>query len=234
MATNGADAKTLFNSGKMLMAQDGVGAWRGTQSEQAIITRGFNMQPVPVFSAVGGDPLVWTEVRPVFYTFIKKGLGKERTEELLRVLDWLAAPFGSEEYQLRQYGVEGKHFTRGPDRSPVPTDLARVEIHNQFSLLGGRFPCEVGTADVPHFVEDLLSYSRATYKYREDNPFVGLKLEYPANYSKIITTTEDKLNDVVRGRRPLADWDQIVKEWRATGGDEGRAFFEKALSDNGR
>jgi putative aldouronate transport system substrate-binding protein len=63
---------------------------------------------------------------------------------------------------------------------------------------------------------------------------LGLKLEYPGNFSKIIITTEDKLNDVVRGRRPLGDLDQIVKEWRATGGDEGRAFFEKALADNGR
>lgn len=233
-ASSGADAMTLFNAGKMLMTENGVGAWRGTQSEQAKITPGFNIQPVPLFSAVGGKPLAWTEEGPIFYTFVKKGLGKERVQELLRVLDWCAAPFGTEENQLRQYGVEGKHFTRAPDNSPIPTELGRKELADQYGLLGGRVPALVGTADVPHFVEDLLAYSRTTYEFREPNPFLGLKLEYPPGYSKILQTTEDKINDIVRGRRPLADLEQIVAEWRSTGGDEGRAFFEKALADNGR
>jgi putative aldouronate transport system substrate-binding protein len=234
IASNGADAKTLFNGGKMIVMQDGVGAWRGTQSEQAKVTQGFNMQPVPVFSATGGEPLVWADDQPSFYTFIKKGLGKERTLELLRVLDWLAAPIGTVENQLRQYGVEGKHFTQGPDGSPMQTELGREEVKDQLNILGGRMSAEVGTADVPHFVEDLLNYTRATYKFREDNPFLGLKLEFPASYSKVLQITEDKMNDIIRGRRPTSDHGQIVKEWRQTGGDEGRAFFEKALADNGR
>lgn len=234
IATNGADSKTLFNGGKMIMTQDGMGVWRGTQSEQSKVTPGFNIQPLPIFSAVGGDPIAWCEERPIFYTFIKKGLGKERVEEILRVLDWCACPFGTVENQLRQYGVEGKHFTRGPDGSPMPTDLSHKEIAEQYGMLGGRVPSTVGTADVPNFVKDSLTYLRETYKFKEPNPFEGIKLEFPANYAKIIQITQDKTNDVVRGRRPLGDLDQIVKEWRATGGDEGRAFFEKVLADNGR
>jgi putative aldouronate transport system substrate-binding protein len=234
IASNGADAKTLFNGGKMIMMQDGIGAWRGTQSEQVKVTPSFNMQPVPVFSATGGDPLAWADDQPPFYTFIKKGLGKERTEELLRVLDWLAAPVGTVENQLRQYGVEGKHFTRAPDGSPMQTELGREEVKDQLNFLGGRMPTEVGTADVPGFVENLLKYFQATYQYREDNPFIGLKLEFPATYAKTINTTEDKMNDIIRGRRPTSDLATVVKEWRQTGGDEGRAFFEKALADNGR
>lgn len=231
---NGNDSKTLFNGGKLICVEDGMGVWRGTQSEQSKVTQGFDIQPVPIFSAVGGDPLAWTSERPIFYTFVKKGLPKERMEEILRVLDWLAAPFGSFEQQLMTFGVEGKHFTRGADGSPVATDLNHKELADQYKFLGGRMPVQVGTADVPNFVQDLMAYLSATYKYREPDPFVGIKLEYPANYSKVLQITEDKMNDVVRGRRPIGDIDQIVKEWRTTGGDEGRAFFEKALSDNGR
>jgi putative aldouronate transport system substrate-binding protein len=177
------------------------------------------MQPVPVFSATGGDPLVWVDDQPPFYTFIKKGLGKERTQELLRALDWLAAPVGTVENQLRQYGVEGKHFTRGPDGSPMQTELGREEVKDQLNFLGGRMPTEVGTADVPNFVENLLKYFQATYKFREDNPFIGLKLEFPPAYAKTINTTEDKMNDIIRGRRPTGDLAAVVKEWRQTGGD---------------
>jgi putative aldouronate transport system substrate-binding protein len=187
-----------------------------------------------IFSAVGGEPLAWGGADPIFYTFVKKGLGKERTEELLRVLNWCAAPFGSKEYELNLYGVEGQHFTRALDGSPVPTDLGRKELAGQYTLLGGRVPAVVGTADVPHFVQDLLGYLRSTVRYLEPDLFAGIKLELPANYSRVLVPTEDKINDVLRGRRPLSDLDQIVVEWRNTGGDEGRAFLEKTLADNAR
>lgn len=234
IASNGADSKQLFNSGKLLLLQDGLGAWRGMQSEQAKVTPGFNMQPVPVFSAVGGEPLSWASESPIFYTFIKKGLGPARVEELLRVLNWCAAPFGSAEHELNAYGVEGKHFTRAEDGSPLATALGQSELAEQFRLLGGRAPALVATADVPTFLPDLLAYSKATIKYREPDPFQGIKLELPASYAKLGVNTEDKINDVVRGRRPLADLDQIVEAWRRGGGDEGREFLERALADNGR
>jgi putative aldouronate transport system substrate-binding protein len=234
VASKGADTKQLFDAGRIICTQDGLGGWRGAQSEQVKITAGYDMQPVPVFSATGGDPLAWGSEAPIFYTFVKKGLSKARVEELLRVMNWCAAPFGSKEYELAQYGVEGTHFKRAPDNSPIPTDLGRKEINGQYALLGGRYPSVVGTADVPGFVEDLLAYFRATAKYLEVDLFKGIKVELPPNYSKVIVTTEDKIADVQRGRRPPSDLSTIVKEWRSTGGDEGREFLEKTLADNGR
>jgi putative aldouronate transport system substrate-binding protein len=204
------------------------------QSEQVKVTPTYNMQPIPMFSAGPGDPVAWGDEEPTFYTFIKKGLPKERVEELLRVLDWCGAPFGSKEQELNRFGVEGKHFIRGTDGSPVPTDLGHEELADQFRIIGGRVPAEVVTADVPNYVHDSITYSRATLKYLEHDMFKGIKLEFPANFSKLIVNTEDKITDLLRGRRPLSDLDAIVKEWRREGGDEGRAFFEKALADNGR
>jgi putative aldouronate transport system substrate-binding protein len=234
VASRGGDAQQLFAAGKIFAWQEGAGVWRAMQGEQARVTPGFNMQPVPVFSAIGGEPLSWANDEPIFYSFIKKGLGKERTQELLRVLDWCAAPFGSTEYQLINYGLEGVHFTRAPDGSPVPTELYRKEYAGQYSVISGRVPAVVGTADVPHYVDDSLAYFRATLQYAEPDLFKGIKVELPANYAKLATSTEDRMNDVLRGRRPLGDLDAIVKEWRRSGGDEGRAFLEKTLAANGR
>jgi putative aldouronate transport system substrate-binding protein len=232
VATRGADAKQLFNSGKILMYEDGIGAWRGMQSEQAKVTPGYNMQPVPIFSAVGGDPLAWQRQEPIFYTFVKKGLPAERTLELLRVLNWCAAPFGSQEYELASRGVEGKHFTRGHDGSPIPTELGRNEISDQYTQLGGRFPVVVSSEDVPQYVRELLAYTRTTAKHIEPDLFQGIKLQLPGNYSKNLVLIEDQLTDIVRGRRPESDLGAIVQQWRATGGDEARAYLEKALSEN--
>ena len=56
----------------------------------------------------------------------------------------------------------------------------------------------------------------------------------PANAAAIVQPTEDKILDILYGRRPVSDLDTIVTEWRNGGGDEARAFIEKALADNGR
>lgn len=232
LASNGTDQMQLFKSGRLLCGQEGPGTWRATQSEQARITPGFNMQPVRLFSATGGDPLAWAGEEPVFYTFINKKLSRERVEELLRVLDWCAAPFGSVEHCLNEFGVEGQHFMRGPDGSPIVTELFRKEYAQQFQVLGGRAPTLVGTSDVPSYVEDAFAYSRHALRYREDDPFRGIKIELPPNYSRVLVPTDDKFNDIVRGRRPVSDLPQVVREWRRSGGDEGREFLETVLADN--
>jgi putative aldouronate transport system substrate-binding protein len=232
VATNGGDQMQLFNSGRLLCCRNGLGSWRNLQSEQSTITPGYDIQPVYLFSAVGGDPLAWTSDEPVFYTFINRKLSRERVGEILRVLDWCAAPLGSREHLLTEYGVEGQHFVRSSDGSPIPTELGRKEIAHQFRVLGGRMPALVGTSDVPNYVNDLLAYARAALPHREFNPFEGIKLELPPNFSRVIVPTEDKIKDIVRGRRPLSDLDQIVQEWRRSGGDEGREFLEKVLADN--
>ena len=234
VASKGSDSKTLFSGGKILFMQDGPGAWQGIQKDQSKITPAFNMQPVPLFSATGGDPLQWGSTAPIFYTFIKKGLGKDRVEELLRVLNWCAAPFGTKEYELRQFGKEGAHFTRGPDGSPVGNALAQKEIAFQYGFIAGRNPAIVGDPATPNYVNDLIGWANASVKYLEPDPWAGLKLENPANYSKIVQPTEDKIQDVLRGRRPVSDLSSIVSEWKSGGGDEGRDFLAAALSSSGR
>jgi putative aldouronate transport system substrate-binding protein len=232
--TKGADAKQLFNAGRIIAYEDGLGAWMGMQREQQKITPGFLMQPVPIFAADGGTPMAWGGQEPIFYTFLKKGLGLERTEEILRVLDWCAAPFGSTEEELASYGVEGLHFTRTADGSPMPTNLWFKEIAGQFQFIGGRPAVEVASADVPNYVPDILAYEHQTLPYMEEDFFQGIKISLPANYSKLTNATEDKMSDVQRGRRPLSDLKQIVREWRNAGGDEGRAFLERTLAASGR
>src|SRR5699024_2287283 len=44
-------------------------------------------------------------------TALKKGLTEERVIECLNICDYLAAPFGSQEYTATTFGLEGKHYT---------------------------------------------------------------------------------------------------------------------------
>jgi putative aldouronate transport system substrate-binding protein len=234
VASKGADAKQLFRAGKIVFMQDGPGAWQGMQADESKVNPAFNMQPVPVFSATGGDPSVWGSDQPIFYTFIKKNLGKDRTQELLRVLNWCAAPFGTKEWELREYGKEGEHFNRDPSGAPVATPLAQKEIAFQYGFIVGRNPAIVSKPETPNYVKDIIAYSNALVPFIQKDPWAGIKLEMPANYSKVLVPTEDKITDIIRGRRPMTDLDGIVKEWQTGGGNEARDFLGKALSDAGR
>ncbi len=233
MASKGADAKQLFaKSGAIVFKQDGFGFWQGAQAEHQKVNAKLNIQPVPIFSATGGDPLVWGDDEPISYTFVKKGVGKERVEELLRVINWCSAPLGTQEAQLRDYGVKGQHHTRTPN-GPIKTELAFKEIANQYFFISGRNPTIGPFPDTPTFVPDALAYSNEMVKYLEKDPWDGVKLETPAAYKANQVPTEDKFTDVLRGRRPLTDVDAIVQEWKANGGEEARRLLAESLPKAG-
>lgn len=233
VASRGADAKQLLQSGKILFKQDGMGMWQPMQAEQQNVTPGFDVAPVPLFAAAGGSPLAWGDDEPISYTFVKKGLGKERVEEILRVVNWCSAPFGTNEYNLREFGVEGKQHTRGPD-GPVKTDLGFKEIQNQYFFISGRSPVVQPTPQTPKYVTDMLAYANASVTNIEKDPWDGLKFEMPAKYKAGLVPSDDQINDILRGRRPMSELDAVVKEWRANGGDEAREMLGKALADAGR
>ncbi|GAA3343813.1 extracellular solute-binding protein [Amorphoplanes nipponensis] len=233
VASKGADAKQLLQGGKILFHQDGPGMWQPMQAEQQKITPGFNIQPVPLFSATGGDPLAWGDDKPISFLFIKKGLGQARVEELLRIINWCSAPFGTKEFDLREYGVEGRHHTRTA-AGPAKTELGFKEIQNQYFFISGRSPVVPPSPQTPDYVPQVMAYSNETVKYLEKDPWDGLKFEMPAKYKASTVPTEDKITDIVRGRRPLTDLDAVVKEWRAAGGDEARQMLAAALADAGR
>ncbi|MEV6348320.1 extracellular solute-binding protein [Actinoplanes sp. NPDC051851] len=234
VASKGADQNKLFaQNGAILFSQTGFGYWQGAQAENQKINKSLDIQPVPIFAADGGDPLVWGGSDAISYTFIKNGLPKERVEELLRIVNWCSAPLGTQEAQLRDYGVAGKHHTATPD-GPVKTDLAFKEIANQYFFISGRNPTVGPFPETPHYVQDALGYSNAMVKFLERDPWDGVKLEMPARFAAYRVPAEEKITDLLRGRRPLSDLDALIKEWKDNGGEEARTLMAKALSEAGR
>jgi len=234
-SSKGGDVKTLFKGGKIFAFADGLGGWKEVQREMTKSSPGFNMQAVKVFGADAGKPPTrWSSGATIMWTFIKKGLGKDRVEELLRVLNYTAAPFGTKEYELQNYGVEGTHFTRDASGAPATNDLFSKEFANQFIFLGGRPPVVVSSPDLPNFAKDMLAWGNDATQYLEKNPWEGIKVEVPTEQAAIQQPTDDKITDILRGRRPISDFDKVVAEWKSSGGDKARDFYAKVLADNGR
>ncbi|WP_433004295.1 extracellular solute-binding protein [Kribbella sp. CA-294648] len=233
VGNSGADQNPLFEGGKIVVRQNGLGGWQEALQRQAQINPTFNPQPIMPFAHDGGTPITWGGDPAGIFTFVKKGLGEERVKELLGVLNYTAAPFGTEEYQLYNYGAEGKHYTRQPSGAPKLTPLGQKEVSQTYIFLGGR-PTAITQSEYPGYVESMSAWQNAAAKVREKSLFEGIRVEQPAKMAALAQPFDDKLQDIFRGRRPVSELKVAVKEWQTNGGNEGRDFYAKVLSDNGR
>jgi putative aldouronate transport system substrate-binding protein len=233
VANAGADENALFEGGKFVIRQNGLGGWHESLQRQQTVNPAFNPQPVMPFAHDGGTPITWGGDPAGIFTFVKKGVGEARVKELLGVLNYTAAPFGTEEYVLYNYGVEGKHYVKQPSGAPKLTALGQKEVSQTYVFLGGR-PTAITESEYPGYVQSMSTWQNAAAKVREKNLFDGIRVEQPAKMAALNQPFDDALQDIFRGRRPVSELKTAVKQWQTNGGNEGRDFYAKVLSDNGR
>ncbi|MFF9017436.1 extracellular solute-binding protein [Streptomyces sp. NPDC014870] len=220
------DLKPKFYDQSVALYQDGLGAvGQGLNQVKGAFDIGL-AQPY----AGAGRPTTWGGSGLFGYTVLKKAPAA-RIKMLLRVMDFLAAPFGSKERELFGFGIEGKHFTRDGSGAPVPTDdgtgpggpgsLALGYIASAPGVLYyAGFPAEVVTKIhqwqskvAPNLILD------AT---------VGLKSDtYGVSGTALKQTITDGALAVVSGRQPISSWDDVVKKWQSSGGSKALDEFSK-------
>jgi putative aldouronate transport system substrate-binding protein len=88
------------------------------------------------------------------------------------------------------------------------------------------------------YVPDIPGYAKAEYEAEHalvpagvSDPTWGLfSTTLGAKGAVINRTMLDGITDLVAGRRPLADFDQLVKEWQAAGGEQIRKELQDGLA----
>jgi putative aldouronate transport system substrate-binding protein len=172
----------------------------------------------PQFLGTGGSGIV----------ALKKA-SPERIKELLGVLNYLAAPMGTTEQLLLQYGVDGAEFKRDADGNPVPTPQAAQDMlipwkyvsappDFLYSPTSGDYVSVAHQAQIDHFAVNLADPSVGLYSATDGSKGANLKL-----------TVNDGLAEIVFGKRPVSVLDDLVREWRTNGGDKIRAEYEQAF-----
>ncbi|MBG0856320.1 extracellular solute-binding protein [Streptomyces spinoverrucosus] len=224
------DLTTLYYNGTVGSMQDGFGAYLPKYQEAP-----DGMTPAAALPySVGGEPGGIVAARRSFgYTVLKKAK-KERIELLLRVLDYLAAPFGSEEWELVHYGVEGTHFTRAADGSPRPTKLGEVENNTNLPLKYlAEGPQVLFVPGMPDAVRALHAWQRKVVPHAIRNASFGLQSRTKnAQGTTLKALLDDTVTGIVAGRLPLSEWDAAVKRWRERGGDRMAEEFAQDHAAN--
>ncbi|MGP4111597.1 extracellular solute-binding protein [Streptomyces sp. 4N509B] len=226
------DAGTRFAAGESLMYFTGDGSWYDDSAAQRATNPDFHMNGFDYFAHDGGEPTLWARMGASIWTFVNKNLSEDRIRAALHLADFTAAPYGTVEQRLHQYGVRGTHYTL-EDGLPLRTEQGTREV------VPGTYTFICSAADViaypdmPQVVEDYTSWQQRNLPFFQEPMFFGLQIQEPARLANLNDPFEDMEDDIIRGRQSLRDFRNAVDEWRRNGGDELRDFYQQLL-DEGR
>jgi putative aldouronate transport system substrate-binding protein len=223
------DIAKRFGSGKSLIRDDGVTGWPGSLSNNRASIPTFWQQPFDPFAADGGKPVLFKAAPAAKFSFLKKSDDKKRIAELLGMANALAAPFGTTEFNLVTYGVEGVHYTK--DAAGVPVLMKTAGNQGIGATYIGLVSPPVANTFVqyPDYVRASSTWQTKAAGYLTEPVFYGRQITEPQKFASIAKPFTDLEKDISRGRKTLKDLDMAVATWKAAGGDELRAFYQGIL-----
>lgn len=221
----GTQPRTWMSAGRVSLLYDGYIGWPAF-----MLDWGEEIDGVvpPLFD--GGGLRQFAGPTSLGMTALKKADG-ERVKQLLSVLNWLAAPFGTAEYLFRKYGVEGEHYD-WKNGTPVRTDKGLAEI--KLSLQYITDAPYVISPNKEELVQRQYDFEKRAVPTVVRNPATGLFSDTAiAKGADLGSILEDAQLKIWKGDEPLSSWDDAVAEWRKSGGDQVRDEYQKALQEQG-
>ncbi|HLT68024.1 MAG TPA: sugar ABC transporter substrate-binding protein [Microbacterium sp.] len=226
IAGDTSGAQQRFESGQVLVTGGGVGYYHEALTRMRATDPDFSIKLMPVFAADGGTPVLYKTPAAGICSYLKKTDDEAQVKELLTAANFMAAPFGTEEYQLLNYGVEGVHYTPGEGGVPQPTELAQTEIQPTYIFLVGA-PIAIAKTTLPDYVENYTTWMAQNVEYLTEPPFFGQNITEPSQYASLGQPFEDLASDIARGRKTIDDLDKAIETWKSSGGEELRAFYQE-------
>lgn len=230
---DGGNPKQRFESGHVGITVDGLGGWRSAARRLSPVNPTYHQVAAMPLAHDGGTPVIWKANPANMNSFIKKTDDTARVEEMLRIADWLASPFGTQEWVLANYGVRGEHW------DPDPATGAPVSNENglRFLSAGYRYLTSPNTVDAtiayPDYVKEFTDWMSAATQFVQPGTFWGQRILEPARFNSLQLLLTDFEADVLRGRKPASELDAVIAQWRSQGGDDLREFYAGAAQTLG-
>lgn len=182
----------------------------------------------------GGAPKIPSNAANFGFTAIPTSINDEkRIVELIRLMDYIAAPFGSEEFNFIQYGIEGTMYNMV---NGVPVSVSNGNQNWKHGLNYLDSPAELNyfyplDGKLGPFAQQIQA---DLVKASVDDPTIGLFS--PTWTSKGANLSELVLNAtraIMVGRQPLSSLSTMISDWKQQGGNQARKEFEQALKKCG-
>ena len=224
------NTKVWFSTGKAYFNPDSFSAW---PQYWADAPAGFDIDvcQIPGFES-GKKGHLWMS----FPSFGRSAINKKaegRVEALLRVADYLAAPFGTKEYLDVKYGKLGSDYTlKGAD--PVPTAAGGANTQ-----LGLKYLADARMANyLPGHEASARKLDASIRKlvpdaYRNDAVYLYSK-EVEDQFQEASTQFGELESEIVQGRKKVSDWKPAADKWWQDHGQKMAEELAQAYTDAGR
>lgn len=142
-----------------------------------------------------------------------------RIDELLRVGDYLAAPFGTDEYSFLNYGIRDRHYTvDGGQVALIPN--APVEGFSGPAYFGNMGSVNIYAPNRPDATKRVHEYCRSMIPGGLANPIHGRFSETAVSKQAAADRAlNDTMASIIQGRQSLTTWQDAVRRWRTQAGD---------------
>jgi putative aldouronate transport system substrate-binding protein len=202
--------------------------------------RGNKVTPPTKFSMINLFPAQAGQ-KPTYYLgtgFVSMNVLKKNTpeklKEQLRIMNWLAAPFGSQEDLLLSYGLEGSDYTLDDQGNPKPTPDGTGRAGYVPWRYIAQHPWTYYQADLPGFAKASYDMEHASIPYGIDDPTNGFYS--PTAYGKGVqadNTFWDGVRDIILSRRPMTDYESLISDWKSATGETVRKEYADAMAAKG-
>jgi putative aldouronate transport system substrate-binding protein len=233
--STGQDPKVPFASGRVAIYEDGIDAWPANVAQQRPTNPSFKCSVFRPFGHDGGPCQgVYLGNDAGNWVFLNKKLPSQKIRELLRIANFCAAPFGTLEYQLVNFGAEGADFTR-QGGVPILTTKGETEItvDPPYSYLAAPRHTLAYSGLIPNdasLIKDIHDWQTAEARVAKSSPERNVFVQVPPNLSSAATHVTDTLTDVQHGRKTINDLKSAVQTWRGQAGDQLRGIYEDAIA----
>jgi len=224
--------KQLFSSGNAVIDQDGYLAWAGFVSSNKE-NPDFKQGTMTLTTRDGSKPAPWFPGTGYYsINSITKTDDVEKVRFALRVCNYLAAPFGTQEQFYLTYGEEGVNHDL-VDGEPLLNDKGIADIALPVGYMGAS-PHVLYQPGRPQDVDAQHAYMSTVLPRSVVNPTLGLFSNTSATKSAPATLAlTDAVNAIIQGRKPFTDLDGAVQTWKKAAGDAMRDEFTEQLQVQG-
>jgi putative aldouronate transport system substrate-binding protein len=216
--------------GRFVVAIDGYGnSWIDLLQQGAQYGNHFHLVP-PFAATAGGKPQAFLSHGFVSMNVLKKN-SPDKIREVLRIMNFLAAPFGSQEDLLLSYGLPDSDYSLDDRGNPIP----KPEGVPRASYVPWRY---IAQHPWVNYRADLPGFARARFEAQQLLMPLGVSDPTDGYYSATAWTRgqtadvhfQDGLIDIILSRRPMSDYDGLVTAWRTEAGDVVRKEFMDAMA----
>lgn len=161
------------------------------------------------------------------YVAFKKA-DDDRIKELLKIADYIASPFGTEQYLNINYGTEDYSYTMEKGNPTAITDAPPIA---SLTYTGGNSGAILYGQGVEKDVDAQHDYLSRAIPAGTDDASLGLYSETAVtDAATMMKAQEDVMREVMQGTKPMSEWRAFVKRWQSQVGDKMREEYAEAAA----